>query len=87
MTRASAKPAAPATALIVDDEADIRELIEITLSRMGVKTESAATLAEARGWLAERSFDFCFTDMRLPDASAWNSSSSCRSATAACRSR
>jgi two-component system response regulator PilR (NtrC family) len=67
MTRASAKPAAPATALIVDDEADIRELIEITLSRMGVKTESAATLAEARGWLAERSFDFCFTDMRLPD--------------------
>ena len=67
MTRASAKPAAPATALIVDDEADIRELIEITLSRMGVKTESAATLDEARGWLAERSFDFCFTDMRLPD--------------------
>jgi two-component system response regulator PilR (NtrC family) len=63
MTRVSGK----ATALIVDDEADIRELIEITLSRMGVKTEAAADLAQARAWLAERSFDFCFTDMRLPD--------------------
>ena len=63
MKPAPAKP----VALIVDDEADIRELIEITLSRMGVRTEAAADLAEARAWLAERSFDFCFTDMRLPD--------------------
>ncbi|HUP90817.1 MAG TPA: sigma-54 dependent transcriptional regulator [Solimonas sp.] len=56
-----------ATALIVDDEADIRELIEITLTRMGLKTESAANLAEARALLAERAYDFCITDMRLPD--------------------
>ena len=67
MTRTSSNVSAKPVALIVDDEADIRELIEITLSRMGVKTESAASLAEARNWLAERSFDFCFTDMRLPD--------------------
>lgn len=57
------------SALIVDDEADIRELLEITLSRMGVRSCAAATLAEARTWLAERSFDFCITDMRLPDGS------------------
>lgn len=56
-----------ATALIVDDEADIRELLEITLSRMGLKTRAAATLAEARGLLGEQAFDFCITDMRLPD--------------------
>jgi two-component system response regulator PilR (NtrC family) len=56
-----------ATALIVDDEADIRELVEITLTRMGLKTQSAATLAEAHALLAERKFDFCITDMRLPD--------------------
>lgn len=54
-------------ALIVDDEADIRELLEITLSRMGVKCCAAATLGEARDWLKEKTFDFCITDMRLPD--------------------
>jgi two-component system response regulator PilR (NtrC family) len=54
-------------ALIVDDEADIRELLEITLSRMGIKVCAAADVAEARQWLKERTFDFCITDMRLPD--------------------
>ncbi|AXQ30786.1 sigma-54-dependent Fis family transcriptional regulator [Solimonas sp. K1W22B-7] len=56
-----------AAALIVDDEADIRELVEITLSRMGLKTRSAATLQDARRLLGEQAFDFCITDMRLPD--------------------
>ena len=55
------------SALIVDDEADIRELCEITLSRLGLKTWSAGTVAEARALLAERAYDFCITDMRLPD--------------------
>ena len=54
-------------ALIVDDEADIRELLEITLTRMGVRCCPAATLEEARDWLKDKSFDFCITDMRLPD--------------------
>lgn len=57
----------PTQALIVDDEADIRELLEITLSRMGIRCCAAATVEEAKAWLAERSFDFCITDMRLPD--------------------
>lgn len=61
------KPATSRLALIVDDEADIRELLEITLSRMGIRTCGAATLAEARDWLQDRTFDFCITDMRLPD--------------------
>ena len=62
------KPAgAEKLALIVDDEADIRELLEITLSRMGIRSCAAATLGEAHDWLAERTFDFCITDMRLPD--------------------
>ena len=56
-----------ATALIVDDEADIRELLEITLSRMGLKTQAAANLSEARALLDTQRFDFCITDMRLPD--------------------
>ncbi|WP_439640970.1 sigma-54-dependent transcriptional regulator [Nevskia sp.] len=56
-----------ALALIVDDEADIRALLEITLSRMGLRTAAAGSLGEARALLAEHSFDLCFTDMRLPD--------------------
>jgi two-component system response regulator PilR (NtrC family) len=56
-----------AHALIVDDEADIRELLEITLARMGLRTHGAATVREARQLLDEHEFDLCFTDMRLPD--------------------
>ena len=54
-------------ALIVDDEPDIRELLDITLGRMGITTFSAADVASARQLLAERDYDFCLTDMKLPD--------------------
>lgn len=57
------------TVLIVDDEPDIRELLEITLSRMGLFTRSAANLTEAIALLAEATPDLCLTDMRLPDGS------------------
>jgi two-component system response regulator PilR (NtrC family) len=53
--------------LIVDDEPDIRELLDITLSRMGLQTHSAATLKEAREMIAQVKPDLCLTDMRLPD--------------------
>ncbi|MFN2334198.1 MAG: sigma-54-dependent transcriptional regulator [Wenzhouxiangellaceae bacterium] len=54
-------------ALVVDDEPDLRELLELTLSRMGVDVETAEDLAEARRKLAADTFHFCLTDMRLPD--------------------
>jgi two-component system response regulator PilR (NtrC family) len=53
--------------LIVDDEADIRELLVLTLSRMGVDADSAASVKEAEAALKERPYDLCLTDMRLPD--------------------
>lgn len=53
--------------LIVDDEPDIRELLEITLGRMKLDTRSARDVKEAREWLAREAFDLCLTDMRLPD--------------------
>jgi two-component system, NtrC family, response regulator PilR len=53
--------------LIVDDEADLRELVEITLSRMGIRSTAAANVAEAHERLGEQPFDLCITDMRLPD--------------------
>ena len=55
------------SALIVDDEPDLRELLELTLTRMGVDVDPAEDLAEARRKLAENTYDFCLTDMRLPD--------------------
>ncbi|MEA3412044.1 MAG: sigma-54 dependent transcriptional regulator [Pseudomonadota bacterium] len=54
-------------ALIVDDEADIRELLEITLGRMDLQTRAAANVNEAKNLLATQPFDLCLTDMRLPD--------------------
>ncbi|MBV2206299.1 MAG: sigma 54-interacting transcriptional regulator, partial [Pseudomonas sp.] len=56
-------------ALIIDDEPDIRELLEITLGRMKLDTRSARNLKEAREWLAREHYDLCLTDMRLPDGS------------------
>jgi two-component system response regulator PilR (NtrC family) len=53
--------------LVVDDEADIRELLVLTLSRMGVDADATATIAEAQDALKERPYDLCLTDMRLPD--------------------
>jgi two-component system response regulator PilR (NtrC family) len=69
VTRRSDRPTAgaSATVLVVDDEADIRELLELSLVRMGLGVESAGSVAEAKALLQKRTFSLCFTDMRLPD--------------------
>lgn len=54
-------------ALVVDDEPDIRELIEITLERMDVATTAVANLGDAYSVVNKSSFNLCLTDMRLPD--------------------
>lgn len=54
-------------ALIIDDEPDIRELLEITLNRMGIETCSAETIAAAKTVLQHKTVDLCLTDMKLPD--------------------
>jgi len=58
-----------ANCLVVDDERDIRELLTITLGRMGMRVDTAGDVAEARQHLAETRYALCFTDMRLPDGS------------------
>ncbi len=57
------------SALIVDDERDIRELLVMTLGRMGLRTDTAANLDDARRLLDSHPYDLCLTDMRLPDGS------------------
>jgi len=53
--------------LIVDDEPDIRELLEITLNRMNIRTACAENIAQAKALLKQESCDLCLTDMKLPD--------------------
>lgn len=55
------------TALIIDDEPDIRELVSITVSRLGLECHTAANLSDARNVLEHYDIDLCLTDMRLPD--------------------
>ncbi len=53
--------------LVVDDEPDIRELLEITLMRMGLDVVCAEDYTSATRYLQTHTFDFCLTDMKLPD--------------------
>lgn len=52
---------------MVDDEADLRELVEITLVKMGLDVDSADRLASARALLRQHDYALVLTDMRLPD--------------------
>ena len=52
--------------LIVDDEADIRELLEIALLRMGANTSTARSVSDAYAKLNENEFDLVLTDMKMP---------------------
>src|SRR5690349_2737806 len=53
--------------LVVDDEAHIRELLTMTLARMGLDSHCAASTTEALALLGSQKYDLCLTDMRLPD--------------------
>ncbi|MDD5296889.1 MAG: sigma-54 dependent transcriptional regulator [Rhodocyclaceae bacterium] len=58
----------PSRVLVVDDEEDIRELLQLTLARMGLESDGAGTLAEAKRLLGQNGpYQLCLTDMRLPD--------------------
>lgn len=56
-------------ALVVDETREIRSVLEITLGRMRLHTQSARSLQEARSHLAREHFDLCLTDLHLPDGS------------------
>ena len=60
-------PPRGAHVLVVDDEPDIRELLELTLLKMGLAVESVGSIAEAKERLKSEGYDLCLTDMRLAD--------------------
>jgi two-component system response regulator PilR (NtrC family) len=53
--------------LLVDDEPDLLDLLEMDMARMGLDSERAASVAQAKARLERGGFDLCLTDMRLPD--------------------
>jgi two-component system response regulator PilR (NtrC family) len=53
--------------LVVDDEADIRELLDMTLARMGLACDCAGSVTEAHALLQQNDYELCLTDMRMPD--------------------
>jgi two-component system response regulator PilR (NtrC family) len=55
------------TALVVDDEPDICELLSMTLQRMDIAARTCSDVASAKRTLSGGPFDLCLTDMRLPD--------------------
>src|SRR3954454_4376964 len=60
-------PPRGAQVLVVDDEPDIRELLELTLVKMGLGVASVGSLAEAKEMLKGERYALCLTDMRLSD--------------------
>jgi DNA-binding NtrC family response regulator len=71
--------------LVVDDEPDLRTLYELTLLREGYHIDTAGSVGEALDSLAEHRFSLVITDMRLPDGTGLDSSSSSRPKAAAKR--
>ena len=59
----------PRSALVIDDERDIRELLVLTLGRMGLRVDTAPDVTSGKAQLAANKYDLCLTDMRLPDGS------------------
>jgi len=55
------------TALVVDDEPDICELLSITLDRMDIAARTCGDVTTAKRLLGTQEVDLCLTDMRLPD--------------------
>ena len=58
---------AQAIALVVDDEEDIRTLMQMTLKRLDVESICVENVQQAKQALAERTFNVCLTDLNLPD--------------------
>ena len=58
--------------LVIDDEPDIRELLELTLLRMGLETATAADVKEALIKIQQFKPDLCLTDMKLPDGTGFD---------------
>lgn len=56
-------------AILIDDEPDIRELLTISLKRMGFECLQAGSFREGQNLISATECDLCITDVRMPDGS------------------
>ena len=75
-----------ARVLVVDDEPDIRELLELTLLKMGLGVDAVGSIAEAVERLKTERYDLCLTDMRLATATGSNWCATSPASPPTCRS-
>lgn len=66
-TTEARNPKLPPSVLVVDDEADLRELLELTLVRMGLRVDLADGVGAAKSLLQTNAYDLCLSDMRMQD--------------------
>lgn len=58
-----------ASILIIDDEPDIRQLLSLTIERMGYIAHAVENIASAKLALEKKWFQLCLSDLKLPDGS------------------
>ncbi|RUR08628.1 sigma-54-dependent transcriptional regulator [Legionella septentrionalis] len=60
-----------AKVLVIDDEPDIRELLSLTLKRMGLECDVASSFTEGIKAIDKNEYFLTLTDMRLPDGDGY----------------
>jgi two-component system, NtrC family, sensor kinase len=61
------EPSTKRTALVVDDEDQVRAVLQMAVRALGYEAEAAVSGQEALGCLARRSYDVVICDLRMPD--------------------
>lgn len=61
------RPPPPGSALLVDDEADVAEVLAEILEGQGFRVTTAASGREAKARLRAEAFDIVLSDLRMPD--------------------
>lgn len=59
-----------ARVLVVDDESEIRRLLQMQLKRRGYTVDTADGALNARRMLSEQPYDLVICDFRMPDGTA-----------------
>lgn len=63
------QPNSKTSILIIDDEPDIRQLLTMTIERMGFKAHAVENITNAKLALEKKMYQLCLSDLKLPDGS------------------
>lgn len=69
--RREARPAQPATVLVVDDDAGLREFVRVNLEAEGIAVRQAASASEGLAALEKEPPDLILLDVMMPRMDGW----------------